>query len=104
MNPTEFKNYSSFCKFQLEAIESALKEAGVNYRIEPFEMPGSYQEELNECRSLDCFNLHLNLNDLPDHLDLRAIELEVVRKYREQFNLEYTNLFQIQELVQYGEL
>ncbi|CAC5339741.1 MULTISPECIES: hypothetical protein [Planktothrix] len=31
---TELEMYSSFCCFEQEAIEQALKESGINYRIE----------------------------------------------------------------------
>ncbi|HEY9867360.1 hypothetical protein [Planktothrix paucivesiculata] len=81
---TELEMYSSFCCFEQEAIESALKEAGINYRIEPLNM-GSDE------RPLDCFNLFTEPNDL----DLRSIELEIVRQYRKQFNLEHAGLFEL---------
>jgi hypothetical protein len=95
---TELKMYSSFCCFEQEAIESALKEAGINYRIEPLNM-GSDE------RPLDCFNL---FTEPEPNLDLQSIEMEIVLKYREQFNLKAdimrsSCLWEIQKLVQYGQ-
>jgi hypothetical protein len=91
---TELKMYSSFCCFEQEAIESALKEAGINYRIEPLNM-GSDE------RPLDCFNL---FTEPEPNLDLQSIEMEIVLKYREQFNLKScSSLWEIQKLVQYGQ-
>jgi hypothetical protein len=82
---TELKMYSSFCCFEQEAIEQALKEAGINYRIERF-----------QCfHDLDCFNLFAKPNVELD-VDLQSIELEIVRKYREQFNLEHAGLYELQ--------
>jgi hypothetical protein len=82
---TELKMYSSFCCFEQEAIEQALKEAGINYRIEFFNMGSDEQP-------IDCFNLFAEPNDV----DLQSIELEIVRKYREQFNLEHAGLYELQ--------
>lgn len=71
-----------------------LKEAGINYRIEPLNM-GSDE------RPLDCFNL---FTEPEPNLDLQSIEMEIVLKYREQFNLKScSSLWEIQKLVQYGQ-
>ena len=97
---TELEMYSSFCCFEQETIEQALKEAGINYRIEPFNMGSDEQP-------IDCFNLFAEPAE-PNDVDLQSIELEIVRKYREQFNLDkadmrYSCLIKIQKLVQYGQ-
>lgn len=99
MNHSELTNYSSFCQFEQEAIESALKEAGINYHIEAFSMPVS-----NYSREIDCFNLHIAEKDIPKVFDLvRDIELRLCQHYRQQFNNTSLGLQKIQELIQYGQ-
>jgi hypothetical protein len=81
--------YSSFCCFEQEAIEQALKESGINYRIE-------YFKGFND---LNCFNLFAPRN-CELSVNLEEIELKTVREYREQFNLENANLYQLQAAFQ----
>lgn len=99
MSHSELTNYSSFCQFEQEAIESALKEAGINYRIEAFSMPVPKSN-----REIDCFNLHIAEKDIPKVFDLvRDIELRLCKHYRQQFNDSFLGLRKIQELIQYGQ-
>jgi hypothetical protein len=71
--------YSSFCCFEQEAIEQALKEAGINYRIEPFSrIVNGFKRPLN------CFYLFIEKGkrNLSLGNKIYAVELENLKLCR----------------------
>lgn len=96
--------YSNYFEYEQETIEQVLKEAGINYRIEPFSRTVKGIK-----RPLNCFYLFIEKGkrNMEFNMELgnkiHAVELEVMQKYRNEFWLAYLTPFEIQELVQYSQ-
>ena len=92
--------YSNYFEYEQETIEQVLKEAGINYRIEPFSRTVKGIK-----RPLNCFYLFIEKGkrNLTLGNKIHAVELELMQKHRNEFYLAHLTPFDIQELVQYSE-
>ena len=96
--------YSNYCEYEQEAIETVLKEAEINYRIEPFSRTVKGIK-----RPLNCFYLFIEKGkrNMEFNMELgfkiHAIELKIMQEYRNKFCLAHLTPFDIQELVQYSQ-
>lgn len=96
--------YSNYFEYEQETIEQVLKEAGINYRIEPFSRTVKGIK-----RPLNCFYLFIEKGkrNMEFNMELgfkiHAIELKIMQEYRNKFCLAHLTPFEIQELVQYSQ-